>query len=52
MTISILKYILFFGISGVLVLIDQWTKHLAYINLYNKEPIVIIDKVLELVYVL
>lgn len=48
---TVLKYILFFLISGLLIFIDQLTKKLAYKYLYNKEPIVLIDNVLELVYV-
>lgn len=48
---TVLKYILFFLISGLLIFIDQLTKKLAYKYLYNKEPVVLIDNVLELVYV-
>lgn len=48
---KVLKYILFFLISGLLIFIDQLTKKLAYKYLYNKEPVVLIDNVLELVYV-
>lgn len=48
---TVLKYILFFLISGMLIFIDQLTKKLAYKYLYNKEPVVLIDNVLELVYV-
>lgn len=48
---NILKYILFFAASALLIFIDQFTKKLAYQTLYNKQPIVIIKDVLELVYV-
>lgn len=48
---TVLKYVLFVLISGFLIFIDQLTKKLAFNYLYNKEPIVLIDNVLELVYV-
>ena len=48
---TVLKYILFVLISGFLIFIDQLTKKLAYNHLYNKKPIVLVDNVLELVYV-
>lgn len=48
---NVLKYILFVLISGFLIFVDQITKRLALKYLYNKEPIVLINNVLELVYV-
>ena len=48
---TILKYTLFFLISGLLIFVDQLTKKLAFKHLHNKEPVVLIDNVLELVYV-
>ena len=48
---NILKYTIFFVFSGLLVFIDQLTKSLAYKYLYNKEPVSLINNVLELVYV-
>lgn len=48
---TVLKYVLFVLISGFLIFIDQLTKKLAFNHLYNKEPIVLIENVLELVYV-
>lgn len=47
---NVLKYILFFAISIVLILIDQYTKYLAKISLQNKPPYVVIKDVVELVY--
>lgn len=48
---SVLKYTIFILISSLLILIDQFTKRLAYKYLYNNEPLVLIDNILELVYV-
>ncbi|MBR0039356.1 MAG: signal peptidase II [Lachnospiraceae bacterium] len=48
---NVLKYILFVLISGLLIFVDQLTKRLALKHLCNKEPIVLINNVLELVYV-
>ena len=48
---NVLKFIIFFGASAALVLIDQLTKMLAYEKLFNKEPVPIINGILELVYV-
>ena len=47
---NILKYIIFFGASLILVFIDQFTKLLAYTKLYNKPPYVVIDGVIEFLY--
>ena len=46
-----LKYILFFILSVILVFIDQITKRIAYVNLFNKEPYAVVDNVLYFVYV-
>lgn len=46
-----LKYILFIFISTLLIIIDQITKFLTLKNLYNKPSVVLIDNILELVYV-
>ena len=46
-----LKFIIFFLISFVLIFIDQFTKKIAYKTLYNNNPKVLIDDILELVYV-
>ena len=46
-----LKYIVFVLACIILVAIDQVTKSLALKYLYNKESVVLIDNVLELVYV-
>ena len=46
-----LKFIIFFVISFVLIFIDQFTKKIAYKTLYNNNPKVLIDDILELVYV-
>lgn len=46
-----LKYFVFFLSSALLIFIDQITKKIAYKTLYNKQPVVIIKDVLELVYV-
>lgn len=48
---NVLKYILFVLISGLLIFVDQLTKRLALKHLCNKEPKVLINNVLELVYV-
>lgn len=48
---NVLKFIIFFGASAALVLIDQLTKMLAYEKLFNNEPVPIINGILELVYV-
>lgn len=48
---SVAKYLLFFIISGILILIDQFTKRMAFEKLYQNEPVIILDNVLELVYV-
>ena len=48
---NFLKYIIFFGVSLVLVSIDQYTKFLAKTKLYNQPPYVVIDDVIEFLYV-
>lgn len=48
---NLIKFAIFFAISAILIFIDQFTKKMAYNALYNKSPIVLIDNVLELVYV-
>lgn len=48
---NVLKYVAFISLSALLVFIDQLTKLLAVNNLYNKDNIVLIDNILELVYV-
>lgn len=48
---NLIKFAIFFAISAILIFIDQLTKKMAYNALYNKKPIVLIDNVLELVYV-
>ena len=48
---NILKYLTFFISSSVLIFIDQVTKKIAFDSLYNKKPVVLIDNILELVYV-
>ena len=50
MSNKILKYIIFVVSVSILVFVDQYTKFLASINLKDKAPKVLIDKVLELVY--
>ena len=45
-----LKYIIFVVSVSILVFVDQYTKFLASINLKDKAPHVLIDKILELVY--
>ena len=47
---DILKIIIFCVISIILIFIDQLTKRIAVKYLFNKEPKVLIDGVLELVY--
>lgn len=46
-----IKYIIFFLFVSILVFIDQLTKYLAKINLKGKGSFVIINNILELVYV-
>lgn len=46
-----IKYIIFFLFTILLVFIDQLTKYFAKINLKGKSPFVIIDNILEFVYV-
>ena len=46
-----LKFLIFLIASAILIFIDQWTKSIALLNLYNREPVVLIDNILELVYV-
>lgn len=48
---SILKYLIFFASSAILIILDQMTKHLATIHLKNSKPISIIEDVIELTYV-
>lgn len=36
---------------GILVFLDQWTKHLTDIHIHNKQPISLIKNVLSLTYV-
>ena len=36
---------------ALLVLLDQWTKHLTDVHIHNKQPISLIHKVLSLTYV-
>ena len=48
---SFIKYILFFAFSFILVFIDQWTKNIAKIRLENNKPFVLINDILEFVYV-
>ena len=48
---KLLKYLTFFISSSVLILVDQVTKKIAFDSLYNKKPVVLIDNILELVYV-
>lgn len=50
MSIDIKKYGIFTLLCVILVMIDQITKKLATKFLCNKEPIVLIDKILELTY--
>ena len=46
-----IKYFIFILSSAVLVIIDQLTKNIALNTLYDNEPIVLIDGILELTYV-
>lgn len=48
---KIFKFIIFFVFSSILIFIDQLTKNIAKANLENKPPHVIIDNILEFVYV-
>ena len=36
---------------ALLVLLDQWTKHLTDVHIHNKQPISLIHKVISLTYV-
>lgn len=46
----IFKVVLFLFLSFILIYIDQVTKKIAFFKLYNKEPYVIINNILEFVY--
>ena len=46
-----IKYFVFLLSSVVLVAIDQFTKRLAFTNLFNNKSIVLLDGILELTYV-
>lgn len=48
---SFIKYFVFILSSAVLIIIDQLTKNIALNTLYDNEPIVLIDGILELTYV-
>ena len=48
---NVLKYLIFLISSVFLIILDQFTKHLATEHLKNNKPYVIIDNVLELTYV-
>lgn len=47
---QVTKFILFFVVASILIILDQFTKQLAFKYLFNQEPKVIIKDVFELVY--
>lgn len=47
----VLKLLGFFGIAGLIVVLDQWTKVIAAAHLRGNEGVVLIPNVLELKYV-